>query len=263
MTEPERALPSGYELSVLLSVDSTMLEAERRAAASTGDGCIILAHEQTAGRGRRGRVWSTPPGNLAFSILLRPDCSLPTAALFGFVCGLSLFEAVRPHIPVDHRLAVKWPNDLLLDGAKLSGLLLESRSDSQGGLEWLVAGMGVNLAWAPKDMPYRAIALSDVLAAAPSAKSLTIDWAWRFVRWRAALEDQGFEPVRAAWKAAAVGLGGPLTARLADGTVLNGRFQDLDENGALLLSLPGERLPRTVTAGEVYFPKETSAAAGH
>ncbi|MEQ8655359.1 MAG: biotin--[acetyl-CoA-carboxylase] ligase [Kiloniellales bacterium] len=263
MSEAGRGLPPGYRLIRFETIDSTMSEAERQAIAGAADGTLILADEQTAGRGRRGRQWATPPGNLALSLLLRPQAPLQEVALLSFVAGLALHDSLSAEPGLAGRLTLKWPNDLLLDGAKLSGLLLESRSDPDGWPEWLIIGMGVNLAWAPQDTPYPATALADALSESPSTEQIVEAWAWAFDRRRRAFQAGGFAALRPDWKAAAQGLGGPLTARLSDGTVLEGRFEDLGEDGNLLLALPGETRPRAISAGDIYFPKGARHASCH
>lgn len=263
MSEAGRGLPPGYRLIRFETIDSTMSEAERQAVAGAADGTLILADEQTAGRGRRGRQWATPSGNLALSLLLRPQAPLQEVALLSFVAGLALHDSLSAEPGLAGRLTLKWPNDLLLDGAKLSGLLLESRSDPDGWPEWLIIGMGVNLAWAPQDTPYPAIALGDAMSEPPSTEHIVQAWARAFDRRRRAFQAGGFAALRPDWKAAAQGLGGPLAARLSDGTVLEGRFEDLAEDGNLLLALPGETRPRAISAGDVYFPKGASHASCH
>ncbi len=256
-------LPSGYRLIRFETIDSTMREAERQAVAGAPDGTLILAMEQTAGRGRRGRAWATPPGNLAFSALLRPRQGLQEAALLGFVAGLAMHDCLSAYPELAGRLNLKWPNDLLLDGAKLSGLLLESRSATDGRPEWLIMGIGVNLAWAPSDTPYPAISLNRVMDVPLDAETVVLGWAEAFARRHLVFAGAGFTALRPAWKAVAAGLGGPLAARLADGSVLEGHFQDLAEDGSLLLRLPGESRPRAISAGEVFFPQGANHASGH
>ncbi|GAB5469031.1 MAG: biotin--[acetyl-CoA-carboxylase] ligase [Rhodospirillales bacterium] len=263
MTDRGGELPPGYRLLRYDSLDSTMSEAERLALAGAGDGTLVLADRQTAGRGRRGRVWNTPEGNLALSALLRPQVALGRAALIGFAAGLALHDSLAPLLKRPERLRLKWPNDLLLDGAKLAGLLLESRCDAEGRLQWLIVGLGVNLTWAPDDTPYPAAALRNSVVDLPPPERLATDWALAFARWRASFMAAGFAPLRGAWKARAAGLGGPLTARLADGTVLEGRFEDIAEDGSLLLDIAGEARARQITAAEVYFRQGEPHAAGH
>ncbi len=263
MSRAESGLPAGYRLICFEQIDSTMNEAERQAEGGAPDGTLILAGRQTAGRGRRGRSWETPPGNLALSAVLRPRLSLQEVALLGFAAGLALHDCLSVYPELAGRIRLKWPNDLLLEGAKLSGLLLESRSDAAGGAEWLILGLGVNLAWAPEDTPYPATSLSAVMSPVPDARTIACAWAEAFAVRRASLEIGGFAALRADWKAAAAGLGQPLAARLADGRVLEGRFEDLAPDGNLLLALPGEERPRAIAAGEVFFPQGASHAAGH
>ncbi len=263
MSEAGGGLPPGYRLIRFETIDSTMIEAERQAQAGAPDGTLILADEQTAGRGRRGRAWATPPGNLALSVLLRPKTGLPEAALTGFVAGLALVDALSAEPALRGRLSLKWPNDVLLDGAKISGLLLESRSAPDGRLDWLIIGMGVNLAWAPEDTPYPATALAKVLDRIPEAEILVRAWAQAFHQRRRIFDAEGFVALRDDWKAVAQGLGGQITARLADGTTLEGRFEDLAADGNLMLAVPGERRLRAISAGDVFFPKGASHASRH
>ncbi|MEO1190120.1 MAG: biotin--[acetyl-CoA-carboxylase] ligase [Pseudomonadota bacterium] len=247
-------LPTGYRLLHFSTLDSTMAEAERQALAEAPSGTLILADRQTAGRGRRGREWQTPAGNLALSALLRPSLPLSQAALLGFAAGLALHEAVSGVFPQPDRLTLKWPNDLLLDGAKLAGILLESHATPKGALQWLVIGLGVNLTWAPTDTPYAATALSAVTVAPLAPSQVATAWASAFDAWSRRFEEEGFGPLRRAWKTRAAGLGAPLQARLADGQVLDGVFQDLDSDGSLLLKQDSLESPLKISAGDVFFP---------
>ena len=130
------------------------------AAAGEPEGLIVTAERQTAGRGRQGRAWSSPPGNLYASLLLRPAGPLAAAATLSLVVPLSVVDALAGLLDSPTRLAVKWPNDVLLDGAKLAGILLEGADDGAGGCAWVIAGVGVNLAAVPDGLPYAATSLA-------------------------------------------------------------------------------------------------------
>lgn len=248
------ALPAGFRLVALDSVGSTMDEARRLAEAGAPDGTVVWAREQTQGRGRQGRGWTSPRGNLFLTLLLRPRGSALAAAQLGFAAGLALAEAVAPLLP-PNRVALKWPNDLLVDGAKAAGMLLESRATVAhgGGVEWLLLGMGVNLAAAPApgETPYRATSLAAACGRAVPPEELIPPLLARFSDWRQRLDGEGFAPLRGAWVALAAGLGGPMTARLPRAS-LSGVFWDLDADGALILEAPGGQRQR-ITAADVFF----------
>jgi BirA family biotin operon repressor/biotin-[acetyl-CoA-carboxylase] ligase len=243
------SLPDGYRAVILDEVDSTNEEAKRSAEAGEKGGLFILARAQTAGRGRRGRQWVSAKGNLYTTLLLRPETSAARAAELSFVAANAAAETLE--VLGAGQPLVKWPNDVLLGGSKIAGILLESSSGPDGGLAWLAVGFGLNLAHAPKDTPYPATALAwHTGRAAPDPADvlpvLAQAWAGQYETWKR----RGFAPVREAWLARAAGLGGPIIARL-EGHELEGRFAGLDETGALLLET--DTGAHRITAGEVFF----------
>jgi BirA family biotin operon repressor/biotin-[acetyl-CoA-carboxylase] ligase len=248
------ALPAGFRLVALDSVGSTMEEARALAQGGAPDGTVVWAREQTAGRGRQGRGWTSPRGNLFLTLLLRPRGNALAAAQLGFAAGLALAEAVAPLLRPG-QVALKWPNDLLVDGAKAAGMLLESRATAVdgGGVEWLLLGLGVNLAAAPApgETPYRATSLAAACGRAVRPEEVIPPLLARFARWRQRLDAEGFAPLRGAWITLAAGIGGPMTARLSRSS-LTGLFRDLDEDGALILEAPDGQRQR-VTAADVFF----------
>jgi BirA family transcriptional regulator, biotin operon repressor / biotin---[acetyl-CoA-carboxylase] ligase len=244
--EPE--LPLGYRLVAFATVGSTNDEAKAMARAGADAGTLVWAKEQTAGRGRRGRQWVSPPGNLYLSLIARPDGAAPMAAQLGFVAALGLGEALLdlagPALP----LAYKWPNDLLVGGRKLAGILLESETRGEA-VDFVVIGIGVNLASRPAGAEFPATSLTDEgfgdIAAAPLLQAFV----GHFAAWEARWRNGGFAPVRAAWLARADGIGNDIRVRL-DRATLTGRFLDLDADGALLLDAAGGR--RRIAAGDVF-----------
>lgn len=236
---------------VLDETDSTNSEARRRAEAGAPDGLAVVARRQTAGRGRRGRRWESPEGNLYVSLLLRPDRPLAEAALLSFVAAVALGEAVAAMLPPEAPIAFKWPNDLLVGGAKCAGMLLESSAAGAGRLDWLIVGVGVNLASHPEGLPYPATDLAAAGAPAPTPGAALEAFLGRFAHWRDIWSRRGFAPVRRAWLARAAGLGGPVEVRAGNAT-LCGTFAGLDPEGAMLLESARGR--RRVTAGDVFFP---------
>ena len=242
-------VPLGYRLVCYDSIGSTNDEAKRLAREGTAAGTVVWALEQTAGRGRRGRAWASPRGNLYMSLLMRPDCSADRAAQLGFVSAVAIGGALGEIFPGLGGLSYKWPNDVLLNGRKIAGILLESEMTALDRPSFLVAGVGVNLTAAPQQTEFPATSVAEEgLGEVAPAVMLEI-FLQHFRRWEQRWREDGFSPVRAAWRAASVSSpGDPITVRLETDTVI-GRFLDLDEQGALLLDCAGEC--RRISAGEV------------
>ncbi|HEV8014358.1 MAG TPA: biotin--[acetyl-CoA-carboxylase] ligase [Stellaceae bacterium] len=242
------ALPSFYRLVSHERVTSTSDEAKTLAAAGAPAGTLVWSRAQSAGRGRQGRGWVSPPGNFYASLVLRPAVPIATAVQLGFVAALAVGDACLARAP-GAAISLKWPNDVLLAGRKLAGILLESQATASGALEWLVAGIGINLATYPVGIEYPATALSatgaDVSAEAMLSALAAAFLGW-YQRWR---DGAGFATIRAEWLARAQGLGQPIRVRLPART-LDGIFAGLDSDGALLLDTAAGR--QRVAAGEVF-----------
>ena len=230
-------------------LDSTNAEARRRAEAGEGGPLWIAATVQTAGRGRRGRAWSTTPGNLAATLLTINDRPLAEAAQISFVAALAVADLVDACLGAG-AARVKWPNDVLIHGRKTAGVLVESGVRSDGRL-WLAVGIGVNLAQAPQDVESPATAFADHTATPPAPLDALEVLATRFEHWRKLWCAEGFASLVPAWTARAHGLGQRCTARLPERT-LEGVAEGLDPDGALRLRLEGGALER-ITAGDVFF----------
>jgi BirA family biotin operon repressor/biotin-[acetyl-CoA-carboxylase] ligase len=241
-------LPPGYGLAAFDAIDSTNEEARRRGDAGERGPLWIWARRQSAGRGRRGRSWTSLEGNLFATLLLTPDRPPAEAARLSFAAALSVHDMATDLCP-QAQVRLKWPNDVLLGGAKCAGILLEAAS-GHALSGWLAVGIGVNLAHAPENAAYpaTALALHGRLATAEEAlESLALAWE----RWHARWREEGFAPLRRAWLARAAGLGQPVIARLASETC-EGVFEGLDEDGAMTLRLPDGRL-RAISSGEVFL----------
>ncbi len=248
MTTP--SLPAGWRLVAYDSIGSTNDEAKRLAREGAAAGTAVWALEQTKGRARRGRPWVSPRGNLYLSLILRPQGAAERAAQLGFVAALAVGDALIPLLPNAATLEYKWPNDVLVNNRKIAGILLESEMVPGEGLLFVVIGVGVNLVSSPRDTEYRATSLAEEggSEAAPAAVLEAV--ARHFDAWDARWREIGFAPIRAAWKAHAAALGAPIKVRL-DTVFQEGRFLDIDEEGALLLESRGAC--RRVTAGEVFL----------
>jgi BirA family biotin operon repressor/biotin-[acetyl-CoA-carboxylase] ligase len=252
MTQAGHHLPSGYRLAFHETIGSTNTEALRLAGQGEDSGLWVWAARQNAGKGRAGRDWVSPIGNLYASLLLRPRVPLTTVLQLSLVAGVAAHDALTSLVkgsarPLDLRL--KWPNDILLGEAKLGGILLESASGSRADDPAVVIGTGINLAYAPDHLGRAVASLAGAgCPVAPDAAFAALAWAsaeW-VARWQAG---EGFPLIRAAWLERAQAVGQPISVHLG-GDKLSGTFLGIDELGALRLSLAsGEE--RRITAGDV------------
>lgn len=245
---PSHRLPEWIRPTVLERCGSTNDIVKDMARSGAPEGALVRAVRQEAGRGRRGRSWTSEPGNLYCTLLLRPGGTPQRAAELSFVTALAAGEAVDGLVAAAPKL--KWPNDVLVDGAKIAGILLESEAETGGGVAWVAVGMGMNVRHHPDTPGY---ATTSLLAQGADVEPdlVMAAYARAFDRWYRRWQDYGFAPVRAAWLNAAQGVGGPVTVRLHDRS-FEGRLVDLDADGALLVETAGGTVK--VTAGDVFFP---------
>ena len=212
----------------------------------------IITHDQFQGRGRRGRDWAMPKGNFAGSLVLRPAGGASKAALYSFVAALALYDALGLAAGPSARLALKWPNDVLLNGGKVAGILLESTG--QGGeVAALAIGIGVNLLAAPPTDPEAAFApvsLRDETGITVGAEEFLDLLAPSFAAWEQRFLTEGFAPIRDAFLARAARLGETITARTGTAEFV-GRFDGIDETGSLILSTAAGR--QLIPAADVFF----------
>jgi BirA family biotin operon repressor/biotin-[acetyl-CoA-carboxylase] ligase len=242
--------PDGVAREIFAELDSTNAEALRRAAGGAVGPLWILAHAQTAARGRRGRAWASLPGNFFASLLIRPPGPPALAALRSFVAALGLYDAMVDATGRPELFALKWPNDVLLGGRKLAGILLESGAEGT-----LAVGVGVNLAAAPDAAALEPgavppVSLRGATGIAVAPEDFLELLAPAVQGWEERLRADGFAPLRAAWLARAARLGEPVTARLPDRAV-TGRFETIDQAGALVLATATGRV--TLPAADVQF----------
>lgn len=238
---------------VLASVDSTNAEAGRLAS-TLARPTWILAATQTAGRGRRARRWVSPPSNFYGTLVIKPTESLKTIALRSFAAAIALREACVKITDLPKAFALKWPNDVLLNGGKLAGILLESAGSGETA-HYLAIGIGVNLIACPD--------VTDVEPGATPPVSLLHETGHRitpeaflnhlapaYARWESQLVTHGFTPLRTEWLSHAARLGETITART--GAISHvGRFETIDDTGALVLHTASGRM--TIPAADVFF----------
>lgn len=246
---PDSVRAAGYRLIIRDAVGSTMDEARRALDQGDPGRLWIVARSQTAGRGRHGRQWGSPPGNFYSSVLLVAPCEPARAAQLSFVASLALHDAAaRLTGLATPRLALKWPNDLLIDRAKCSGLLLEG--ESRAGMFSVIIGLGINVVSCAQGTPYPATYLQ---AHAPAAtveatlEALSETLLRRLEQWQG---PRGFEAIRQAWLERAAFLGETISIRPPGGAV-TGVFTGLDPDGRLLLRTDAGH--RSFDAGDLFF----------
>ncbi|MBL8644170.1 MAG: biotin--[acetyl-CoA-carboxylase] ligase [Rhodospirillaceae bacterium] len=250
-------LPQGWRVRAFDEIDGTNAALRRMVemAAEDSAGLIITARSQSAGRGREGRAWSSPPGNLYASFLVDAVGGIARAPEIGFVAALAVVDAIQALMPdraPDDVLRCKWPNDVLFDGAKVSGILLETVNAPAGGQLYVIIGIGINLVPVSVEQPrYPITSLAQQGAKIGPAQALEA-LAKHFAIWFDTWRRDGFAPVRARWLQFAAGLGQTISVRLPTETV-TGTFTGLEADGALVID-PGTG-PRRVHAGDVILPQ--------
>lgn len=251
-----RAAQAGYRLDGFDSIGSTNTEALQRIRAGKRGPLWIAARAQTEGRGRRGRAWTSTEGNLAASLVLATQAPLSVAASLGFVAALAVRRAVE-NCTSGLAIALKWPNDVLVAGRKLAGILLES--EMVEGHPIVVIGIGVNVLSAPSGVAFPAVSL-DMLGQPVSAEHMFAELSDAWVDVHALWDGgRGLDAIRSQWLAHAAGLGQEITIRTGD-TILQGIFRTLDEQGRLVLqTAEGDRV--LVSAGDVYFGPVATASS--
>ena len=259
-----KAAARGYRLNGFDTIGSTSTEAARAATSGDTGDVWYCALQQTEGRGRRGRAWETASGNLAASLLVVPYCDPSISATLGFVAGVAMNRALRQLVPTalikqgidgadgqgGTRIALKWPNDVLADGAKLSGILLEAQKRPDGGTA-VVIGMGVNIVAAPEGLPYPATSLRALgydISAETVFAALSDAWVDTIEVWNSG---RGVPEVLSLWREAAAGIGAEVAVS-RDGEIVRGVFETIDEAGRLIVRANDNRRI-AITAGDVHF----------
>ncbi len=247
----QQAEAEGFRLTVFETTGSTNDEALQASSLGNMGKHWFVAYDQTAGRGRNGRQWSSNRGNLFSTLLLIDPC--PTADLpkLGFVAGVAVLQAVRELVAEPQAIRLKWPNDLLASGAKLAGILLEGRALA-GGQQAVAIGIGVNCAHCPDGLPYLASCLAQ-LGAEAGAEHLFEKLSDRIAANLTTFDRaRGFDAIREAWLASAHGLSGPITVR-AGTEPKSGIFSGIDDQGRLIFDDGNGR--QLIHAADVAFPQ--------
>ncbi|HYZ23046.1 MAG TPA: biotin--[acetyl-CoA-carboxylase] ligase [Rhodopila sp.] len=222
-------------------IGSTNDEARRLIAEGAPHGTVVHADEQTAGRGRLAHTWFSPPGNLYMSIILRTGLPIMRAAELSFVAALTVADTVEALLPRQAPVLLKWPNDVLVNGGKIAGILLEHVEDAT------ILGIGLNVLQAPANLIYKAttIVANGGIASIDGARDILLD---RLSRHLATWCDQGFAPIRDAWLGRTYPIGAAIRVTVGAHQVA-GNFAGLDPDGTLLLETTEG--VRRIVAGDV------------
>jgi BirA family transcriptional regulator, biotin operon repressor / biotin---[acetyl-CoA-carboxylase] ligase len=255
------AAQAGYRLVAFDEVGSTNDVALAMARDGDTGPVWVTAERQTGGRGRRGRAWQSLSGNMAASLLIGAEAPVHQVATLGFVAGLALHDAIAEVGrlgPEDDRLRLKWPNDLVADGGKVAGILLDSEAVG-GRPAMVVVGIGVNVGAAPRGLPYPATSLAAMdlaVSAEVLLATLTDCWVRRYDQWRGGA---GMAAIRSDWLERAVGLGGPVVVEMGTRRIA-GTFETLDGDGRLIVRADDGSLT-PIAAGEVQLGAASSLTA--
>ncbi len=253
----DSAVAQNYRLFVHEEAGSTNDEAMSLAREGALGRTWIIARAQSSGRGRHGRHWVSPPGNLYASLLLIDEVPMRHAPQLGFVAGIALAKALRKCAAHEY-LRLKWPNDILFDGAKLAGILLESAELPDGRFACVI-GFGVNCAAAPRDLPYRATALAEIGAPSRSPEDVLLHLSDAIVGALARFAGGAdFETIRAEWLSLAAGLGAPIKVDTAKES-FSGIFRTIDSSGRLIVDTTNST--RIIEAGDVWLAPQTCSFA--
>ena len=245
-------LVNDYHLLTYQQLDSTNQEARRLAEGGGAHGAFIWALNQSTGRGRRGNDWVSQRGNLFVSALLQPECDLSVLPQLSFVAAAAAHASVAPVLPASD-LKLKWPNDVMLSGEKLAGLLLESfetrGEETNEKKRWAVVGLGMNIENSPSNLEQPATSLRHAGVELISAKIVLSRFIHHFVEWYELWQDDGFEPIKKYWMNYALHKDEMMEIRTGNDFNV-GTFSGLDDSGNLLLKQEdGTLLP--IVAGEV------------
>ena len=242
-------MPEGFDLQAFLSVDSTNKEAMRQIEGGAGDGLWIVAEEQSGGRGRGGREWVSKVGNLYSSLICEIGKDIFGAAQLSFVSALAVRDTVFECLQHDN-IKCKWPNDVLVEGKKISGILLESCVGKEMNNNYIILGIGINITHHPEVALYDAVHINEQAEQEYCPADVFVILAQKMAHWLKIWQEKGFDPIRESWLSTAKGIGEQITVRLPTEQLI-GRFVDLDRDGALKLAIDNEI--KLIHSGDVFF----------
>jgi BirA family biotin operon repressor/biotin-[acetyl-CoA-carboxylase] ligase len=249
----ERTLLDDYHLLSYDALDSTNAEAKRLAGGGASHGAVIWAKRQTAGRGRMGREWVSAEGNLYVTVLLSPTVALERCAQLSFVAALAVAETLEGIVPDPAAIRCKWPNDVLANGKKISGILLESFTTKElvSERQWIAVGVGINVDNFPEHVMFPATCLREEGVELISAKIVLSRFIHHFIHRYDAWASKGFPAIERDWTTRAHHLNKPVEVIVGDARI-EGIFTGIDAQGCMLLS-DKKKATQVVAAGDVFF----------
>lgn len=249
------SLPLGYRLYTFDVVTSTMDEAHQLAQQGEPEKTLVVAGRQTKGRGRRGRPWISAPGNLHLSLIFRPKGTLDLCTPFSFILCLAIGHSLHKILPPSLPVFYKWPNDIVVSGAKIGGVLLEAETTTTtGAVKWLIGGVGVNVVDAPKECPFPTISLKD-MGINIKSKDLLLPFCLELQSLLTLWRSEGFSAIRALWLKQAYGLDTPLVVQGVH-QIIKGVFSDLDTDGSLILKTASGEKKKILTGDIMLFNQD-------
>ncbi len=251
--EAEKTLLHDYHLLSYDALDSTNAEARRLAGGGASHGAVIWAKRQSAGRGRMGREWVSAEGNLFVTVLLAPQAPLAECAQLSFVAALAVAETLEGILPNPETIRCKWPNDVLVEGKKISGILLESFTTKElmSNRQWIAVGVGINVDNYPEHVMFPATCLREEGVELISAKIVLSRFIHHFIHCYDQWEAEGFAPIERAWKKRAYNLNKPVEVIVGDDQ-LHGTFVGINAHGHLLLR-DKKKAITPISAGDVFY----------
>lgn len=249
----QSTLLNDYHLLSYDQLDSTNAESRRLAGGGASHGAVIWAKRQSAGRGRMGREWVSAEGNLYVTVLIHPPVALDACPQLSFVAALAVAETLEGILPEPSAIACKWPNDVLVNGKKISGVLLEAFTTKElvSEKQWIAVGVGINVDNFPEHVMFPATCLRDAGVELISAKIVLSRFIHHFIALYDTWAAKGFAPIEKAWLKRAHQLGKPVEVIVGDAQV-NGVFEGIDASGCMLLRDKKKNIS-TINAGDVFY----------
>lgn len=246
---------SYFRLLKFDKIDSTNLEAKRLVKAKLTSNLVIFANEQDSGYGRSSKKWVSPKGNLYISIVLHPNKPINEVAQLSFVAALSLYKAISKEISKPDLIKLKWPNDILINGKKVAGIILESSIDTRlQNLDYLILGVGLNIASDISSREFVSTNLKEQQAVNLDPEYYLDKFMSNFIELYDEWHLHGFQNVRVKWLERAYNIHKPVIVSGVKNKI-SGIFADLDNNGNLLLKLSDGSI-KAISGGSIYFDKD-------
>ncbi len=256
-------LPRSISLHTFDVIGSTNEKAKEMSVDGAGDWTVIWSRAQNNGKGRFGKKWISPVGNLYLSILLKPNYNLEACSKISFLAAVAVKEAIKNSVIPESTISFKWPNDVLLNNKKVAGILLESSFKANAKkVDWLVVGVGINVKNFPENVDYPATSLENQGAENINVQQIMEKFIKSFIKLQKQFDDSGFAEIRKKWLESAEGKNKTIKIKTAQ-KIIAGTFKDIDEDGLLVIKTDDGKMKK-ISAGEVFFDNDGALnAAGN